>query len=297
MLIWFLLALGAAIGNSFVQVTQKWAVSLTRYSKLTIVLIASATASILLFLISFFIAGIPEIDARFWLAALITGSLNGIALPLLLKAYEVGEFSAVYCMILLTPVFLFFTSFIFLGERPSLIGAAGVLIALLGLWIITRANHQRVVASNFALGNWLGAAVALIWSVTVNFDKLAARYSDIFFAPAVSMAIISATAILYLLIRHRSVLVENRTSDTTGKDIMNSGIVAMLLLGLAMVFSNVFHNAALLQGLATYTIAVKRVGVLFGVLWGWLFFKEKNIAKKALGAAIAVVGVVAILFS
>src|SRR3989344_3302014 len=140
-MIWFLLAFGAAVANSFVQVSQKWAIFLSRYSKLTIIFIASAACSILLLAISYFLIGLPVIDQRFWLVAAVTGILNGIALPILFKAYEIGEFSSVYSMILMTPVFLLFTSFIFLGEQPTLLGATGVLLTVLGLWVVTRSNH------------------------------------------------------------------------------------------------------------------------------------------------------------
>ena len=57
-------------------------------------------------------------------------------------------------------------------------------------------------------------------------------------------------------------------------------VVAFIVLGSLLSFSNVLHNSALLAGFASYTIAVKRVGVLFGIVWGWLFFHEKNIGKK-----------------
>ena len=73
-------------------------------------------------------------------------------------------------------------------------------------------------------------------------------------------------------------------------------MVIFLLVG-AMALSNVLHNAALLVGPASYTIAIKRVGILFGVVWGWLFFKEKNISRKLFGTAVAVSGVIVILFS
>jgi drug/metabolite transporter (DMT)-like permease len=76
-----------------------------------------------------------------------------------------------------------------------------------------------------------------------------------------------------------------------------SGLNILLLLGLMGAGGTVLYNSPLLGGFASYTIAVKRVGVLLGVIWGWLFFKEKDLGKKLLGAAIAIAGVVAILWS
>ncbi len=297
MLGWFLLALGAAIANSWSQVIQKWAIFLSRYSKITIAFVSAATAALILFGVSYFIVGAPQIDGRFWAAVLVTGILNTLALPLMLKAYELGEFSSVYSMILMTPVFLLITSAIFLGETPSPVGIFGVLLTVLGLWVITRTNHEHAQVPNFTKGNLLGLAVAFIWSISVNFDKLASVYSDQFFAPAITMAIIAAGCAIYLFATHRTLILRIPDSSAVNRRFIVPNIFILFLLGATMALGSILHNSALLAGFASYTIAIKRIGVLFGVFWGWLFFKEKNIFRKALGAAIAIAGVVAILFT
>jgi len=301
MLVWFLLALGSAFTNSLIQVTSKWVVAISRYSKFTITFFASLAGSLILFSVSVLIIGIPEIDSRFWVAMIITGVINAISFPMLFRAYEVGEFSSVYSMILLTPVFLVATSFVFLGETPSLFGVGGILLTVLGLRMITRKNSNKSAVPDFKKGNMLGMGVAFLWSISVNFDKLATVYSDRFFAPASVLAAVAIGTAIYLLIRHGKLLVTKKpTSDN--KEVINSkklfiGFGGLLLLGVVMATGNVLHNSALLAGLASYTIAIKRLGVLMGIVWGWLFFKEKDISKKFLGAAIAISGVLAILFS
>ncbi|MEK7640421.1 MAG: DMT family transporter [Patescibacteria group bacterium] len=302
MLLWFVLALGSAISNSATQVIQKWAISAGRLSKISITFLSSLTASSILLVLSGLVIGIPVIQPGFWLAIFITSILNAIAFPIMLKAYSLGEFSTVYSMILLTPVFLVFTSFIFLGETPSLSGLIGVILTVIGLSVVTLSGHKHTQVPDFKKGNWLGVLVALIWSVTVNFDKLSARYADAFFAPAVSFGILAICFAVYLLIRHRSLLVRTykipeieEPGPPDGS--VRTGLLIVLLLGLSLALGNILHNSALLHGPASYTIAVKRTGVLFGVIWGWLFFKEKNIARKVFGAAIAIGGVVLILWS
>lgn len=302
MLLWFVLALGSALSNSATQVVQKWAVGAGRLSKISITLLSSAVVFVALFLLSWLAVGFPVIQPGFWLAILVTGVLNAIAFPIMLQAYSIGEFSSVYSMILLTPVFLVFTSFIFLGEAPSAIGLVGVVLTVIGLSVVTLGGHKHTQVPNFKKGNWLGILVALIWSISVNFDKLSARYADAFFAPAMSAAVLTLCFAGYLLIRHRSLLVRTHGTPDIEESAAPSGsirsnILIVLALGLSMALGNILHNSALLHGPASYTIAIKRTGVLFGVFWGWLFFKEKNITRKALGAAIAVAGAVAILFS
>ncbi len=295
MLTWFLLALGSAFTNSWTQATQKLALKLTSYSKYSITFIASATASSLLFIVSYFFVGFPAVDSRFWLAIFITGVLNFISFPLMLKAYEVGEFSSVYSMILLTPVFLLITSFIFLGEAPSLFGILGVLLTIFGLWFISQRREESAVL-DFKKGNFLGILVAFIFSITVNFDKIATQHSDVFFSPAIGSLVMAICCLFYLLFRYKRILVRNGNVVPPEKKLFGN-VWILFLLGTIIALSSIFHNSALLAGFASYTIAIKRTGILFGVLWGWLFFDEKGIAKKLLGAGIAISGVIAILFS
>lgn len=302
MLIWLLLAFGSALTNSWVQTMSKWAINLTRYSKITIAFVITATAAAALFLFSYFIFGFPAIDSRFWGAVTITAILNLIGFPIMLKAYELGEFSSVYSMILLTPVFLLVTAFIFLDETPSTLGIVGVILTIVGLWIVARGNHAHAQVPNFAKGNWLGILTALLWSISVNFDKLSTLYSDRFFAPATATAFMAIGYLFYLLLKHKRVLVikAETTEEKSNSKLKTLKIpkgLFLVLAGLFLGLSSVLHNSALLAGYASYTIAIKRTGVLFGVLWGWLFFKEKGILRKLVGALIAVIGVIAIILA
>jgi len=299
MLVWFLFALGLAIADSLTQVFKKLAVSFSNYHKFTITIIVAVASSALLFFISYLV-GMPKIDSRFWVAVLITGILNAMAYPILLRAYEIGEFSSVYSMILLTPVFLLLTAFIIFGEAPSPIGIVGVLLIVVGLWLIMRLNHEHERAVNFVRGNLLGVAVALIWSVTANFDKLAVLYSDRYFAAAVSNALIAISGAIFVFIKYKKLLVRvetNANSAISFHGFIIPGIVVILALAGISALANILHNSALLTGFVSYTIAIKRLGILFGVLWGWLFFHEKDIARKFFGIFIAFLGVIAILLS
>lgn len=300
--LWFLLALSAGLGDSWSKASQNWSVSLARHSKPAIIFGGNIVAFAILFSISYFVIGLPELKSGFWTAVLITGVLNSITFPIFLRAYELGEFSSVYSMILLTPVFLVFTSFLFLGETPSAIGIFGVALTIIGLYIIGK-NHgnSNVSIKNFASGNILGILVAIIWSISINFDKLAAFRSDQFFAPAVGSAVLAAVSGTYLISRF---LFGRGGASGTGIDEKSAApkisffsYLSFIAVGTTLALSGVLHNSALLFGPASYTIAIKRTGVLWGVIWGRLFFKENNISKKLLGAAIAVAGVVAILFA
>ena len=291
---WFLFAFGSAIMQSCVSALSKRAVDLRQYSKVAVSFIAIATASIILFLISYFIKGLPELQDGFWKAVFITGSLNIVMFPLTLKAFEYGEYSSVYSMSLATPIFLLLTSWIFLGEVPPLYGMIGVTLTVIGLIVVTINRKGEVEATNPVLGNMMGLAVALMGSISVNFDKIATLSSDRFFAPACITGFMAIGYVTYLVIGRKPILA--RRNEIPGIFIF-SGIAVLLLLGLAQALNNIFYNYALTLGFASYTIAVKRISVIFGVIWAWLFFREKNISKKLFGAGVAILGVLLILLS
>ncbi len=235
-------------------------------------------------------------DNRFFSAVLITGILNFIAMPLLLRGYEIGEFSSVFSMILLTPVFTILTSFIFLGERANIIGIGGIILTIVGLWTVGRTpaaegyvdGHPR---KNNHAGNLYGIIVALIFSVSVNFDKLAIRYSDIFFFSASVMALLAILNAFYLASVARLDLSFSRAHQRI------ADMKAPMLLGVISAFAQIAHAGAISSGLVSYTLAIKRTGIIFGILWGWLFFHEKNARQKLLGILIAFCGIGLILVS
>lgn len=294
MSIWFLLAISNAFCFSAYNAYSKFVISRAQLSKFAVIFLSSVISSMILFAVSY-IVGFPNLDGQFWIAALITGLINSAAGPILLRAYELGEFSQVFSMSLLTPVFLLVTSFFILGEVPHWLGAVGVVLTVVGLWFVEKSSGATEVypgdqAGKINRGTLMAVGVALSWSISANFDKLAAQHSSAFFAPAVTLAMMSVTSGLYLIFsgKWRAVF-----SDNVG--LRDFGLVVPM--GLLSALSNIFFNLALIIGLASYTISVKRMGILFGIIWGWMFFKEKNISKKLVGALIAIGGVVLILFS
>lgn len=300
MFTWFLLAMGAAVFNSWEQVAQKLTLLKTSYKKTTIIFASTAATSAILFSLSFF-TGIPHADKQFWMAALTTGLLNALAYPLMLKAYQIGEFSSVYSMILLTPVFLIGTSFFTLGERPTILGITGVAITIIGVWFIIRHNHhERKNIPNFTKGNILAILVAFIWSITANFDKIAVLHSDRLFSSAIVFGIISGGQFVYFLAKSDILRRKKQNENKEQKPLANvfsPGIFLIIGLGAIMAAQSYLQNWALSIGPVTYTITLKRTGVLFGVLWGWLFFGEKIEFKKVLGIIVALGGVAAIILS
>jgi drug/metabolite transporter (DMT)-like permease len=60
------------------------------------------------------------------------------------------------------------------------------------------------------------------------------------------------------------------------------------------VIAGCLQMAALPLLAASYVIAIKRAGMLLGLIYGRLFFGEEHLAQRLLGAAVMVAGVLCI---
>lgn len=304
---WIFLAFGAAIGQSLAQVITKLASFKVKLPKTATYFIVFIISSSILFGLSFLLTGLPVINDKFWLSVTITALFNIVAFPIMIKAYEFGEFSSVYSMLLATPIFLIATSFIFLHEKVTTLGALGIILTIAGLFITgSKKQENTKEARNKTLGNMLALLVAFIWSISINFDKLAAEYSNAFFSQATSNGLLAlGYGGLFLAATVKNKLSAKSTKSaaaisdapSTNKIFEKNGIYLVILWGIVMALTNYLHSAALLAGYASYTMAIKRTGVLIGVFWGWFIFKEKDIFRKSVGVLLAVAGVILILFS
>lgn len=284
---WFLFALASAVGQAFHNFFSKYLVA--KIPKSVIIFWSLFFCSVILFATSFF-RGIPDLGEKFWLAVLTTGILNIAAYYFLFRAYELADLSAVFPMILLTPVFLSITSFFILGEKISLLGFVGILIVILGLFIVQRGSVKNSIANraDTKKGMLYGVIVALIYSLSVNFDKMTVLNSDAFFGGAMADAIITLGVFPFFL-RNRNFFLEDKNKLKT--------LFSFFVLGCIIAFSVVAFYSALSMGLAAYTTIIKRTSVLFGVILGILFLKEKNFLPKIIGSLIAISGIALILLS
>src|SRR3990167_9024482 len=87
-------------------------------------------------LLMLFFAQIPRIDAGFWSVMAVIIPLEILAWILYIKAIRESQLSLVAPIISFTPVFLVATSFLIIGELPSLSGLAGILLVASGAYIL-----------------------------------------------------------------------------------------------------------------------------------------------------------------
>src|SRR4030042_1796256 len=186
------------------------------------------------------------------------------------------------------PFFLIFISYIVLGERVSSVGATGILFIAAGSYAlhiskIREGIFEPLRAITRERGSVLMIGVALIYSLTSTLGKVAIQHSSpLFFGSTyfTALALFFAPIAFY---KNKEKKMENKT------------IFSVILPGIFYSLMVVSHMIAISLAKVAYVISVKRMSLIIGVLYGYLFFKEKNIGERFIGASLMFIGFIMVV--
>lgn len=286
---WFFLALTTAIftavtdvlakkaGDHFNSYIRSWGIA---FFSLPLVL-----------LMSLFI-DIPLLDITFWITLLITLLIGIVSSVLYMKAIHISPLSLTLPMLAFSPLFILISSTFINGEVPSRNGIIGVLMILVGTYLLNFDFKTKKILSPFwAMKKEKGVlymlCVTLLWGVGASFDKLAVVHSS-----ALSFNLIYTVAYIALLAP-----ISYLSSPRQFKLIFNvNHSRTFLLLGCLSALATVSQLLAINMTFVAYAISIKRLSILFGALLGWYFFKEP--LKERIGPILLMfLGIILIAFA
>jgi drug/metabolite transporter (DMT)-like permease len=239
----------------------------------------------LLFVIFLFIP-VPELDKEFYTAFFLALPLELLSIVMYIKALRVSPLSLSLPFLALTPVFLIFVSYVILGEKVSFRGAIGILFIAAGSYTLNISKIREgilepILAITKEKGSVLMIGVALIYSITSSLGKMAIKHSSpLFFG----ISYYTALALLFTPI-----------ALYKGKETRRGTALTVLLPGIFYSLMVISHMVAISLAKVAYVISVKRMSLIIGVLYGYFFFKEKNIRERLFGAMMMFSGFVMIV--
>ena len=228
----------------------------------------------------------PHLDFLFWKTLVIMLPLETLALILYMEAIRVSPLSLTVPFLAFTPAFMIITGRIILGEQLKAGGILGIFMIVIGGYSL----HLKSIGKGWLAplqavikekGSVLMLGVSLIYSVNAVLGKLAIHHSTPLFFGAFYFIVHGIFASLVLALFFQAY----------PWDVMRRAPKGVLFTGLAQSIMILTHTWAISLAPAAYMIAVKRMSVLFGVLMGCIFFKEKELASRLLGAVLMVAGV------
>lgn len=292
---WFLLALGTAFfqaakdvllrksgltgdgeghdGPNLDGLTLAWAMSLVTAVLMTPVLLA---------------VGLPKVAPDFWKPLAVNACLLSLTFVLYVKALQASDISVTTPMLTFTPLLLTVTSPLLVGEVPSAGGFIGIVLIVAGSYLLNVQRSREGLLGPFKAlvqepGPRMMLAVAVIWSVCANVDRMGIdRSSPLFWLTAEFWAI---SLVLTPLVWRRCGACRTR---------LLRGAPIILAAGAAEALSLSLQMYAYTFTIVPYVIAVKRLSVVFGVGFGFFFFKERHVLQRLAAAGIMVAGVACI---
>ena len=236
---------------------------------------------------------LPAVPSAFWGWMVILAPLEILAMALYVLAIRDSPLSLTLPYLAFTPVFTTLTGFVVLGEQVSLRGFGGILLVTVGAYLLNvqhiRNNGEyRWLAPLRAVfrerGSRLMLAVAAIYSLTSVMGKAAMQYTGPHVFGPFYFCLIGAIAVVVFSAR-------------------NPGNIRVLwrrpgwhlMIGIMMATMVLTHFISLAQVEAAYMIAVKRISLLFGIVYGALLFHEDRFGQNVLAGSLMVAGVALIV--
>jgi uncharacterized membrane protein len=229
--------------------------------------------------------GINTPAAYIWCAG--SGFIHFLYWLFLTGAYQEGDLSHVYPIMRSSPALVLLIAVFFLGEQVSVQGVAGILLVAAGVYMINLKQisgrlllapvksiaHDR--STQFAFLTLMAVAV---YSIV---DKMAVRHIHpilfTFFHLFCGMCYYTP----YIVIAKNFSQIKKEWHSGPGRIIMSGifGIVGYALILVAFTIERV-----------SYIVSLRQISVVFAVLMGSYFLKEKHGGIRLAGAAIIFAG-------
>ena len=306
-MLWVLLAIIGAISNAAYYIIIKNYIT-TRDPRFLTAL-GFLISGVLLLTISG-ARGLPAIGPDYYGAVVISGLLNIVGLTLIFRAMKFSDLSLSMPMLSFTPVFLIGTSFLLLHEVPSAAGIFGICIIVSGSYVLNiSAEHEHFLDPVRSMmqnrGSWYMLIVAFLFAASINYDKIGMLNSDPVFGMAFTLLIISSAFFVIIAISRKIAAVSlqaGAVQDPAPSSHPRKTSISLMIYLIPAVLTGIFVSAECVSINVAYTlqiapnvIAIKRLSIIFMVLYGTIFCAENEIRTRLLGSVLMVSGAVIIL--
>jgi uncharacterized membrane protein len=232
--------------------------------------------------------GIPELGTSFFLLAVPQSLAIALTSILIAKAYKESDASIVAPMYAVSPILVLGTSFLILGETPSLLGGIGVVLIAVGAYSLKVGGSGRMLEPLRKLWDERGVqiilVVLLIYSITANTDKIGVNSSSSIMWP---LTIYTLSTVFMLPVMMKK--------SPEWKTKIRKEWKPLSLLGGLGGTAIILQMTAIKLTLVSYVISIKRLSIPVTVILSFFLLQEKESFKQRLiGGAIMTAGAILI---
>ena len=231
----------------------------------------------------------PQLSPAFWGWVAVSLPLELLAMWLYMQAIRESPLSLTLPYLAFTPAFNMLTGYLLLDETVSWTGFSGILLIVLGAWLLNLKTTQNGTGLNLLApfraitrerGSRLMLMVAAIYSLTSVTSKGALLHANPgFFGPFYFVVLGTASVLVFA------------SRDVSSWRAMGKHPWVHLGIGVFMAGMVITHFYAIAHIEVAYMLAVKRTSLLFGILYGAWLFGESGLKKNLAAGILMVLGV------
>ena len=283
---WFILALGSAVFSAGAALSQKNIL----FEMEALIFSFSLFVFVLLFSLPFiFYLDFAELTITGVVVLFVRSFLGALSFLFVMLSIKNMEISRALPLLALTPGLVAFFAFIFLNDNLTVIQIGGMLLLLLGTYVLEVKNKNDVfepfkIFIKSKAHRYVIAAL-LLFTVTAITDRtLLSKYKF----PAESYFFIQQ---LFYLLSFFIILLFVKKGERNLKVFRNINIVKWLLfIAILTVAYRYTEILAIKIAPVALVLSVKRISIFIAVIIGGKIFKEKELIKKVIAAALILGG-------
>jgi drug/metabolite transporter (DMT)-like permease len=238
----------------------------------------------------FFVGQPPPIS---WLIVLVSGLIEAVYFITLTRAYALGDLSQVYPIARgSAPLFVLLWAMVFLGERPTPIGVGGIVIVVIGLYLVNLPAlsewKRPLLGFKSAAARW-ALLTGLLISIYSAIDKVGMRYIDPLPYLYLFLVVTWLALAAQWLNPDRRVALRAELKPDTRNQVLRVSAVALLGSG---AYGLVL--AALRLSPVSYVSPVRELSVVIGAWIGVRFMGEPGGRLRVVAAALVAMGILVI---
>jgi len=233
-----------------------------------------------------FFIPVPSLNEDFYKAFFFALPFEVIAYIFYMKAIKISPLSLTVPFLSLTPVCLIIIPYVMFDEFVSLWGGIGILMIALGSYTLNLKEMSKGFLEPIkAIGRETGSVfmiiVAVIYGLTNTFGKQAINHSSALF--------FGVTYNLAFFIVLSPVIFKIGKIHLCGR-ICKESLKISVLPGVFSAITVIFYTIAMSLANVAYTVAVCRLSLLIGVIYGHFFFKETGFRERLVGTTLMLAG-------
>lgn len=241
--------------------------------------------------IPLFFIEIPTITEDFWLYSVLGGIAGAVGNGFLVKALHMGDLSILGPINSYKSVVGIIFGIFLLAEIPNIWGVLGIILIIYGSYFVLDTTEERfswkLLKKPEIQFRVLAMVLTAVEAIFVKKVILASSTVLAFMSWCIFGALFSLIMLFFYKIRIKNELTKTRKFENT-----NKFLLLILCIG-TMQFTTNYTFDKISVG---YALSLFQLSTIVSIIFGYKFFRERNIKKKIFGSVIMIIGSVLIIF-